>query len=418
MIYKTRLLESKLRSYHDAFPCVVLVGARQVGKSTLIQHIFSGKAKSFVFDPVQDNHGARQDPDLFLRNNPPPLILDEIQYAPELVGAIKRSIDRDRRPGQFILTGSQQWGVIRRLAESLAGRAAILELHGFAICELAERSDGGWLHYWLSTAPDARAAQSERAFRGFASAEQRPSVRIWRGAFPEPQTLPEDVVPGWFLGYASTYIQRDVRLMVEARDEARLADFFALCAALTAQEVNASQLGRDIGLAHTTSRRWLDVLRGTHQWFELPAYTRNAVKRVSQRAKGYLWDTGLACHFMRISSPEAVSGHPAFGALFETLVVGDCVRQAQYEKTVPAAWHYRCHSGAEVDLILERDGLLYPIEIKAASNPTPRDAYGIEVFQQEYGKQATTGLLIHAGRDILRIADRCLAIPYDLIRRP
>lgn len=136
MKYKSRILESKLLAYHRNFPCVVLIGARQVGKSTLVQHLFSGKAKSFVFDAVQDQYGARKDPDLFLRNNPPPLVLDEIQYVPELVGAIKRAIDRDRRPGQFVLTGSQQWGVMRRLAESLAGRAAILELHGFALCEI------------------------------------------------------------------------------------------------------------------------------------------------------------------------------------------------------------------------------------------------------------------------------------------
>lgn len=163
--------------------------------------LFSGKAKSFVFDAVQDQYGARKDPDLFLRNNPPPLVLDEIQYVPELVGAIKRAIDRDRRPGQFVLTGSQQRGAMRRLAKPLAGRAAILEVHGFALCEMAERPDGGWLHVWPHTAADTRGDKQARVFREFASVEYRPSDRICSGSFPEVQFLPEVGVPGWFLGY-------------------------------------------------------------------------------------------------------------------------------------------------------------------------------------------------------------------------
>ncbi len=415
MRYIPRLIQEKLSAYRESFPCVVVVGARQVGKSTVLQHLFSKEAKTFVFDPVQDQFGARADPDLFLRNHPPPLILDEIQYAPELVPAIKRAIDRDRRAGQFIMTGSQQWGVMRRLAESLAGRAAILELPGFSLCEIQENLSGGWLNRWLSVSASADATVIEHAFDGYAALGESPSHRIWRGSFPEVQTLPEEVVPGWFLGYVSTYLQRDVRLSLELRDEVQFASFLSLCAALTAQEVNASHLGRDIGLAHTTARRWLDVLRGTCQWIELPAFTRNSVKRVSQKPKGHIADTGLACHLMRISSPEAVSGHPAFGSLFESMVVGDCLKQLQKELTVPATWHYRRHSGAEVDLVLERDGKLFPIEVKATSNPMPRDAVGLTAFQTEYGAHSVDGLLVHAGDRVLRLGEHCWAVPFDLM---
>lgn len=416
MNYLTRLIEDKLRAYHAAFPCVVVVGARQVGKSTVLNHLFATEIPAFVFDPVQDLYGARRDPDLFLRNHPPPLILDEIQYVPELVPALKRAIDRDRRPGLFLLTGSQQWAVMRKLAESLAGRTAVLELPGFALCEARGRPKSGWLGTWLEAAAGQKMAVAEDALRSFRSAGLRPSECIWRGAFPELQTLDEVVVPGWFLGYTATYLQRDVRLLLEARDEAQFAQFLARCAASTAQEVNAAHLGRDIGLAHTTARRWLEVLRGTHQWLELPAYTRNTVKRVSQRAKGHLWDTGLAAHLMRISSPAAVSGHPAFGALFESLVVGDCLRQLQGEQTVPTAWHYRRHSGAEVDLVLERDGRVFPIEVKATANPTPRDADSIAAFQEEAGPAGALGVVVHAGDRVMRLNERCLAIPFDLMR--
>jgi hypothetical protein len=415
MNYRSRLVEERLRLYRKTFPCVVLVGARQVGKSTLLEHLFAAGAKTFVFDPLQDRFGARADPDLFLRNNPPPLILDEIQYAPELVPAIKRAIDADRRPGQFLLTGSQQWAVMRNLAESLAGRTAVMELPGFALCEAQGAAAATWLGAWLQAAAGRDLAAAAAALTPFRSAGLRPSACIWRGAFPEVQTLPAEAMPGWFLGYVATYLQRDVRLMLASRDETQFAIFLALCAALMAQEVNTAHLGRDIGLAHTTARHWLNVLRGTHQWLEVPAYTRNAVKRVSQRSKGYLWDTGLACHLQHISSPEALPGHPAFGALFETLVVGDCLRQLQREATPPAAWHYRQHSGAEVDLVLERDGRLFPIEIKATANPAPRDAAGVTAFQQAMPAEAAPGLVIHAGRDILRLTDACLAVPFDLL---
>lgn len=415
MKYLTRLLEDKLRAYHAAFPCVVVVGARQVGKSTLLNHLFADTIPTFVFDPVQDLYGARSEPDLFLRNHPPPLILDEIQYAPELVPAIKRMIDRDRRPGQFVLTGSQQWAVMKNLAESLAGRTAVLEMPGFALCESQAKPATPWLAVWLNLASTGNFAAAEEGMRSFRSAGLRPSECIWRGSFPEVQSLDESVVPGWFLGYTATYLQRDMRLLLESRDEAHFAQFISLCAASTAQEVNAAHLGRDIGLAHTTARRWLDVLRGTYQWLELPAYTRNTVKRVSQRAKGHLWDTGLAAHLMRISSPAAVTGHPAFGPLFESLVVGDCLRQLQGERMVPTAWHYRRHSGAEVDLILERDGKVFPIEVKATANPKPRDADSVSAFQAEAGSAGMPGLVVYAGDRVVRLNERCLAVPFDLM---
>lgn len=417
MKYEHRVIEEKLRAYRRAFPCVVVVGARQVGKSTLLAHLFGKTARTFVFDPVQDLYGARQNPDLFLRNNPPPLILDEIQYAPELVPAIKRAIDKDRRPGQYLVTGSQQWSVMRRLSESLAGRAAIMELSGFSLGEGAARSLPSWLHDWLIVAEQQTLTQDLEQWSAYRSAELSPAEQIWRGSFPEVRTLDELVVPGWFLGYTATYLQRDVRTILETRDEMQFASFLALCAAMTAQEVNFTQWGRDIGLAHTTSRRWLDVLRGTYQWLELPSLTRNAVKRVSQRPKGHLRDTGLACHLLRISSPQAVSGHPQFGALFESLVVGDCLRQIQAEATVPVAWHWRRHSGAEVDLVLERDGKWFPIEVKATTHPTPKDANGITALQTEAPKQTATGVVIHAGTEILRLTGRCLAVPFDLLPR-
>lgn len=413
MQYHIRMIEQKLRAYHNAFPCVLVAGARQVGKSTLLQHLFSDGAKMFTFDPVQDLYGARADPDLFLRNNPPPLILDEIQYVPELVPALKRYVDENRRPGLFLITGSQQWDVMRRLSESLAGRLAILELPPFSLSETHDEDRLCWLGAWLGSAgadPDGAASSLTRG----ASAGYSPAEAVWRGGFPEVQTLNADVVAGWMRGYVSSYLQSDVRTMLSVKDETQFASFLGLCAALTAQECNYSQMGRDIGLSTPTAQNWMGVLRGSFQWVEIPAFSQNQIKKLSQKPKGYLADTGLACYLLRLASRDALLGHPLFGSLFETFVALDLMKQAQRLSTVPAFYHFRQHSGAEVDLIADFNGKLFPIEIKSTSMVRPRDTMSISVFQAKMGDAAGPGIVVYAGNRVLRIGERCMAVPFDL----
>jgi predicted AAA+ superfamily ATPase len=416
MKYRHRLIEKKLRAFERSFPCTLVTGARQVGKSTILEKLFSDRYRSFVFDPVQDFWGVREDPDLFLRNNPPPLILDEIQYVPELVPALKRVIDRDRRPGMYLITGSQQWEVMRHLAESLAGRVAMVELPAFCFQEIDDIPSPTWLTRWMEAAENGLEAGLE-VLEGFRSSGRSATAAIWRGGFPEVQTVDEDVVPGWMQGYVSTYILRDIRNLLEIRDEMQFTAFLGLCAALTAQECNFSQLGRDVGLSSPTAKRWIGVLRGTFQWLEIPPFSSNHIRRLSGKPKGNFSDTGLACYLMRLSSPRAVQGHPAFGALFETMVVTECRKQLQEQALVPTLHHYRQHSGAEVDLVLERDGKLFPLEIKAATGVRPRDARSIEIFREKVGPAAQPGLIIHAGHEISRISPSCIAVPFDLIPR-
>lgn len=414
MHYKKRLIEERLRKYAESFACVLVAGARQVGKSTLLEHVFGKSHRTFVFDPVQDLHAARKDPELFLRNNPGPLILDEIQYVPELTSAIKRSVDRDRSPGRYLLTGSQQWHVMRKLADSLAGRLGTLELGGFCLSECHGLEGTPWVNRWIDHARDgadaAMAALSSGHAAGFSPAE-----RIWRGSFPEVQTFEESVTPGWMQGYIGTYLQRDVRTLADLSDESTFVMFMALCAALTAQEVNYSQLGRDIGVAGPTARRWLGLLRSTYQWIELPAYAANVVKRISGRPKGHWADTGLACYLMRISSPQSVQGHPAYGALFESLVVGDILRQLAGRPLAPASYHYRQHSGSEVDLVLQHDGVLFPIEVKSTAVTSPADARGLGVFRGVVREPVAAALIVYSGRELLRVDAQTVAVPFDWV---
>ena len=408
-MYRQRLLTQRLRELADAFPVVVLSGARQVGKSTLLQHLYGDKADIVVFDPVVDVGNARQDPELFLANNRPPLILDEVQYAPELIASLKREIDKDRSPGQYILSGSQQWSVLTSVSESLAGRAAFLDLEGFSQAEAAG-SEGSWLANWMAdparflASPPSRLRDTRTFYES-----------LWRGGLPDATLIAAAVVPDFHAAYQRTYIERDVRLLADVADWQLFGRFIRLCAALSAQEVNRRQLGRELGVTPQTADRWLGLLKATYQWFEVPAYSGNAVKRVSGKPKGYLADTGMACHAQLLSSPESLGGHPMLGALFETAVVAEIRKQTGAMSTPPQMYHWRTNGGAEVDLLLERDGRFYPIEIKLAGVPSRRDTTGISAFRKTYPRlRIEPGLVIAPTRDVLQVSEQDWAIPWDL----
>jgi len=270
MRYKPRILADQLKRMIQRFPVVVVSGARQVDKSTLLQRTLPDW-DSVVFDPATDVGNARQDPDLFLDNHPPPVVLDEIQFAPELVAAIKRRVDRKRKPGQYVLTGSQQWSVRKSASESLAGRAVFLDLEGFSLAEIAEATTAKhWLRRYLDD-PDGFVA-------GLPAGIERIKLprtvyeQLWWGFLPEADALEADWIGEFYRAYLRTYIERDVRLLSDVGDWQQLGRFARLTAALTAQEVNYSQLGREIGVTPQTAQRWLAMLRATFQWFEVPAY--------------------------------------------------------------------------------------------------------------------------------------------------
>lgn len=410
-MYTTRFLTSRLESLVTHFPVVVVSGARQVGKSTLLQHVFGQQADVVVFDPVQDIGNARRDPDLFLDNHPAPVILDEIQYVPELVAALKRRVDRDRKPGQYLLTGSQQWNVMRSLAESLAGRAVFLDLEGFCLGEVAQAdATSAWLPAWLE---DPGAFLDQRRSR--LALPHGPYEQIWRGTLPEATRLPLEALPDFWGAYFRTYVERDVRLLTEVSDWHTFGRFVRLAGALTGQEINASQLGRELGVTPQTSRRWLDLLMATFQWFEAPAYSGNAVKRVSGKAKGYLADTGLACWAQAISTPAALGGHPLWGHLFESFVAAELRKQMALMSPMPRLHHWRSAGGAELDLLLERDGRFFPIEIKGKTKVSGADTRGIRAFRAAYPDlPVAPGLVIALCEKVERLNAVDVSMPWDL----
>lgn len=413
-MYIPRLLTVRLVALAKTFPVVVVTGARQVGKSTLIRKIFGKTADCVVFDPVIDVENARKDPDLFLDNHRTPIILGEIQFAPEVVGAVKRRVDRDRAPGRYIITGSQQWEVMKSLSESLAGRVVLLDLDGFCLSEnAAGAGQRPWLSEWLDDPAAFLRRRPRRLKPRFTLYEQ-----IWRGWLPEAQFVPSDVVPDFQTSYIRTYIERDARYMTEIADLQLFDRFFRLACALTGREINFSEIGRELGLSPKTSQRWLSILRATYQWYEIPPFSRNAIKRVSERPKGFIADTGIACAAQAVSTPHAVGGHPLWGNLFETAVAGELRKQCALLSPRPNVYHWRTHAGAEVDFLLERDGVFYPLEVKATSRPTRHDASGVRAFRETYPRlNIATGVVLAPVESVIRLSDRDFAVPWDIAGR-
>lgn len=407
--YRQRHIEGKLLEFAKYFKVILVTGARQVGKSTLLSHLLP-EVKTFVFDPVQDYYGVRRDPDLFLENFPPPLLLDEVQFVPELLSALKRKVDTLDAPARYFLTGSQNLGMLRSVSESMAGRVGILQLEGMTAYELFDRHDSAWLPSFLA-APD-------RLLRDHQGLLDVPPLTrmLWRGSLPGTIDLPDTIISDYFRSYVQTYVERDIRVLEDIRELAAFSRFLGLCAALTAQEINSAHLGREIGITPATARRWLDLLTNTYQWLELLPYHGNTVKRVSGKPKGYWRDTGIACSLQRISSADSLAVSPMFGAMFETWVVNSIFRQTLLMSTPPQLYHWRTTGGAEVDLVMELDGRLYPVEIKSKTVLSGHDVSGLQAFRRTYGPDKVgPGIVIYAGRECYRINQDTLALPWNIM---
>ena len=401
-----RDLETRLVDLLAHFPIVALIGARQVGKTTLGQKVLA-TAPMLTFDPTRDLGGARADPDFFLQNQPTPCFLDEIQYAPELLAALKRLVDKTPGSGRYLISGSHNLALLRQVSESLAGRVALLRLSPMSVRELWDRTgEPSFLAHWLAkrTIPTLLDVKPP--------VEPLPR-RVLRGGFPGLIQIPDRLVSSFFDSYVATYLERDVRLVSNVQSLPTFRRFVRLLAALTAQEVNALQVGRELEVDRKTVLSWKAVLEATWLWQEVPAWSRNSVKRIAGKAKGYLCDTGLACYLMQISSPETLIDHPAWGSLYETFMSNEIRKACDRLDPAPAMSHFRTRAGAEVDLVLERDGWIYPIEFKAKSNPTARDASGLVAFRAMLSEsRMADGLIVSAVTEPRRINPHTWAIPW------
>lgn len=359
---------STVRELSAQFPALLVCGARQVGKTTLLRNA-AEKERTFVsLDDPDIRTLAKRDPVLFLQSYPPPLIIDEIQYAPELLPIVKMAIDCNPDAcGRFWFTGSQQFHLMRDMGESLAGRIGIIDLFGISQGEELGRTDSGEFRV-----PDA--LDITTSFDGISTIYDR----IHRGSFPALVSGRAKNREAFFRSYVRTYIERDVHDLTRITDEERFLTFLKAAAARTGQLLNLSELARDVGIAATTARDWLGALGASGLVYLLRPYSRNVTSRIVKTPKLYFTDTGLCCHLAGWSSPETLANGAMGGAMLETYVVGEIVKRYGNMGLTPRLWFYRDKAGSEIDILLEHDGVLDPIEIKKTASPTLSDVRAFE----------------------------------------
>ena len=396
-----RLVETALAERLRVMPAVVLMGARQTGKSTVAAERVGATRRYATLDDLDVLDAARRDPEVLV-GGAAPVTLDEVQREPGILAAVKRAIDRNRKPGRFLLTGSANLLLMKQVAESLAGRASYLALWPMTRGEQrGEGRAGRWEE--LLAAPDEdwlgllAAADGERE-------DWRPLAR--RGGFPTPAVhLKADRDRAiWFDGYVRTYLERDLQDLATI---SALPDFRRLMRAAClrlGQLVNQTELARDTALPQATVHRWLNLLETSYLLVRLPAYAVNRTRRLIKSPKLYWGDTGVALHLAQIETPD--------GAHLENLILNDLLawRDARLEPAEIAYW--RTASGAEVDLVIEAGGKLLPIEIKSSARPRLGDAAHLRTFREEYGKRARAGLLLHTGEQLEWLAPDVLAAPW------
>ncbi len=388
MTYRPRALAATIRRALRTFPAVLVTGARQSGKTTLLRHEF-GEGRRFVSLERPDVRArALADPLAFLGAEPPPVILDEVQYAPELLHYVKERIDENRKPGRWILSGSQSLALMQDVSQSLAGRVAVLHLDPFSVEEALGDGRTGGVH--------------ERIRKAFAPGELRPTTErrrrvdladwLLRGGFPEIRLDRKVDRKLWFSGYVQTYLERDVRSLLQVGDLAAFGRFVALAAARTGCLLNLSDLARDAGVAPPTAKRWLSVLEACHLVYLLRPYHRNFGKRLVKSPKLYFLDPGLATFLVGLHDPEAVLHGPSIGALFETAVLSEWVKTFRQAGEPPPLFFWRAAGGLEVDLLIERNGRLYGLEIKATETPTPHHGESLACWLELAGPRVSGAL--------------------------
>ena len=362
MEYISRNLEAVVMQVTREFPAVLVTGPRQVGKTTMLQKLMEGTDRKYVsLDDLNERSLAKNDPELFLQAHKPPVLIDEVQYAPELFPYIKIYADSHHEPGAFWLTGSQIFQMMRGVQESLAGRAAVLSMTSLAQAELAGASMTP-----LEIDPEAL---KEREKLRIPADVQGIFERIYRGSMPAIVSGRNTNSQIFYGSYLSTYIERDVKLLSDAIDSLKFLRFMTAAAARCSQMLNVAEIAQDADINQKQAKDWLQILETLGIIFYLHPYSNNLLKRLVKTPKLYFYDTGLVCHLTRWSSPEVLENGAMNGAVLENYVVSEIAKTYLNSGRQPYMYYYRDKDAKEIDVILEHDGILNPIEIKKTSNP-------------------------------------------------
>jgi len=397
-----RTMEKVLKQVSKSFPVVLVTGPRQVGKTTLLEMCAAENMKYVSLDDLDVRSLAQNDPGLFTQTYTPPLIIDEIQYAPQLFSYIKIAVDREKKNGMFWLTGSQKFHLMKGITESLAGRVAVLDLLG------------------LSNAEINHTAESSKPFLPDVGIEQAKGIsltdayrKIWFGSFPRVIDNP-DVRDIFYRSYIQTYIQRDVKDILNITDEITFHKFLGAIAARTGQLLNYADVARDVAIDNKTVKAWLSVLEASGLTYLLYPYHTNVTKRIIKTPKIYFLDTGLCSYLTKWTTPEALEAGAMSGAIFETYVVAEILKSYWHNGQEANLYFYRDTDQKEVDLLIESNNTVYPIEIKKTATPSKTAVRSFDVLNK-LNKQIGHGAVICLTEKNIPISGNVTAISVENI---
>ena len=362
MKYIKRSLENVINEVTKEYPVVLVTGPRQVGKTTMLQKLMAGTDRGYVtLDDLNERNIAKTDPELFLQLHKPPVLIDEVQYAPELFTYIKMYVDKNHEPGAFWLTGSQMFKLMGGVQESLAGRVAVLSLTSLSQTEI----EGGTMKPFtvdMESLTERKEGRKEADVKTIFE-------RIYRGSMPAIVSGINSNIQIFYSSYLSTYIERDVKELSDAIDSLKFLRFITAVAARCGQMLNIAEIARDADINQVQAKSWLGILESLGIIFYLYPYSNNLLKRLVKTPKLYFYDTGLVCYLTKWSNAETLECGAMNGAMLENYVVAEIRKTYLNCGKEPYMYYYRNKDAKEIDIVLEHDGVLNPIEIKKTSNP-------------------------------------------------
>lgn len=393
-MYISRHMEHVLEQINTQYPVLLVTGPRQVGKTTMLEHVAQKEGRdreTVTLDDLTVRELAKTDPKMFFQLHRPPLLIDEVQYAPELFPYIKMMVDERRQPGDFWLTGSQLFYMMEGVQESLAGRVALLQLSPLSYGEIVADGD---------TPPFRVDLSSLRQQQDTRPALDTPAIfqRIFTGGMPALASGQYANPNIFYSSYISTYLDRDVRHLSTGIDDLKFLGFLRAAAARTSQQVNYKGIADDAEIDQATAKNWLHILEALGIVFLLRPYSNNVLKRTVSTPKLYFYDTGLVCYLTRWSSPETVMNGAMSGALLENYAVAEIMKTYQNAGQEPFLYYYRDKDAREIDLLLEQDGKLFPIEIKKMAAPPKKLTKVFELIDKSPLQRGTGAVLCMADK--------------------
>lgn len=397
-MYIKRTLEKKIREISEDYSCLLLIGPRQVGKTTMLEHLMEGTNRQKVsLDDAENRKLAKTDPGLFLELHPTPILIDEVQYAPELFSYIKIKVDNGATPGSYWLTGSQAFHLMELAQESLAGRAAIIHMAALSQSELYGEA-------WAEPLSLTLEHLNERIPHLKPCTSLEMYERIWNGGMPGHRSGKYRDRDVFYSSYIQSYINRDVTDIIPGVDKLQFADFIRAAACRVGQMLNVHDIAQDVAVSDETAKRWLQVLEKSEVIFYLRPYSNNLLKRTVKTPKMYFFDTGLVAYLTKYTSPQILENGAINGAILENYTVAE-IRKTWLNNAKECILHYyRDKDSNEVDLVIESDGELHPLEIKKSTNPGTELTSAFKILDKGTVPRGTGAILCL--RETLSMIDR------------